>query len=181
MQRDIRTTLLWQFDIAWRLALLHLNRLTTAECLWRPASKGPHVRQDAEGHWRADWPEEQGYELGPPSIAWITWHMGFWWSMLLDHSFGSRSLSRENVHWPGSADATRDWIQRLADEWQSHLNSQALDLDSPERTRWPFEGRPFRDVVAWANIELIKNAAELGYARFLHAARASVEHVAEPE
>ena len=41
-----------------------------------------------------------------------------------------------------------------------------------ERTRWPFQGRPFGDVVAWANVELTKNAAEIGYARFLYAVRA---------
>jgi len=28
------------------------------------------------------------------------------------------------------------------------------------------------DVVAWVNVELTKNAAEIGYARFLHAVRA---------
>jgi len=32
--------------------------------------------------------------------------------------------------------------------------------------------RPFGDVLAWANVELTKNAAELGYARFLHAVSA---------
>jgi DinB superfamily len=170
---EIRATLPWQFDVAWRLALFHLDGLTTAECLWRPAPKGPHVRQDADGRWRADWPEQQSYDLGPPSIAWITWHIGYWWSMVLDHSFGKGSLARENVRWPGSAEATRDWIQQLANEWLGHLKSGSLDLESAERTRWPFQGRPFRDVVAWANIELMKNAAELGYARFLYAVRSA--------
>ena len=42
-------------------------------------------------------------------------------------------------------------------------------LRSSEHTRWPFEGRPFGDVVAWANLELMKSAAEIGYARFLYA------------
>ncbi|WP_317987833.1 hypothetical protein [Hyalangium gracile] len=42
----------------------------------------------------------------------------------------------------------------------------------PQRTRWPFQDRPFGDVVAWANMELTKNASELGYARFLYAVRA---------
>lgn len=41
----------------------------------------------------------------------------------------------------------------------------------PANTRWPFKDRPFADVVAWLNIELAKNAAEIGYARFLYAAR----------
>ena len=32
-------------------------------------------------------------------------------------------------------------------------------------------GPTFGDVVAWVNIELMKNAAEIGYARFLYAVR----------
>jgi len=43
------------------------------------------------------------------------------------------------------------------------------DLRSSLRTRFPFRDRPFGDVVAWANVELAKNAAEIGYARFLYA------------
>jgi hypothetical protein len=42
-------------------------------------------------------------------------------------------------------------------------------LLSSLRTRFPFRDRPFGDVVAWANVELAKNAAEIGYARFLYA------------
>lgn len=45
------------------------------------------------------------------------------------------------------------------------------DLLSPARTKWPFQDRPFADVVAWVNIELTKNVSELGYARFLYATR----------
>ena len=47
------------------------------------------------------------------------------------------------------------------------------DLQSTERPRWPFCDRPFGDVVAWVNVELTKNAAEIGYARFLYAVNAS--------
>ena len=46
--------------------------------------------------------------------------------MVLDYSFGTGQLARDDVTWPG-------------------------------------------DVVAWVNMELMKNAAEIGYARFLHA------------
>lgn len=38
-------------------------------------------------------------------------------------------------------------------------------------TQYHLEGltteRPFGDIVAWVNLELMKNAAELGYARFV--------------
>jgi hypothetical protein len=162
-----------QFDTAWKLTSYHLDGLTTAECLWRPAREGLHVVQCPDGRWRADWPDREGYDLGPPSIAWLTWHLGFWWSMALDHSFGDGTLSREQVMWPGTADGVRTWIGRLQEEWRVALEQIADDdLRSPQRTRWPFRDRPFGDVVAWANVELTKNAAEIGYARFLYAVSA---------
>jgi hypothetical protein len=83
-----------QFETAGKLASLHLDGLTTAECLWRPAPRGLHVRPGPDGRWLADWPDREGYDVGPPSVAWLTWHVGFWWSMVLDHSFGDGALAR---------------------------------------------------------------------------------------
>lgn len=163
-----------QFETAWKLAHFHLQGLGTEECLWRPAHSGLHVHQLPNGAWRADWPDHEGYDVGPPSIAWLTWHIGFWWSMVLNHSFGDGTLSREDVTWPGSADAVREWLYRLQAEWREALEHVTdKDLRSIERTRWPFQNRPFGDVVAWVNVELAKNAAEIGYARFLYAVRAT--------
>lgn len=172
MADESRGYLIRQLETAWMLTSYHLDGLTTEECLWRPAHAGLHVHQSPDGSWRADWPEHEGYDLGPPSIAWVTWHLGFWWSMVLDHSFGDGTLSREAVTWPGSADGVREWLGRLQQEWRERLEQAGDDdLRSAERTRWPFQDRPFGDVVAWANVELTKNAAELGYARFLYAVR----------
>ena len=172
MHDDAPNYLLRQFDTAWKLTSFHLDGLTTAECLWRPANAGLHVHPSSDGTWRADWPTHERYDLGPPSIAWITWHLCFWWSMVLDHSFGSATLTREKVAWPGTADAVRAEVGRLEGSWRSALElGTAADLQSAERTRWPFRDRPFGDVVAWVNVELTKNAAEIGYARFLYAVR----------
>ncbi len=171
MRCELRDTLLRQFDVAWALTEYHLDGLESEECLWRPASKGLHV-QLRDGAWVADWPETEGYELGPSSIAWITWHMLFWWSSVIDYSFGAATLTRADVIWPGSAAAVKARIVELQVEWRRQL--QLLDDDelrSPQRTRWPFQDKPFADVVAWLNIELTKNAAELGYARFSYGAR----------
>lgn len=164
--------LLGQFDTAWSLARYHLEGLSTEECLWRPAARGLHVRPAADGRWIADWPDHEGYDLGPPSIAWVTWHMGFWWSMVLDHSFGEATLSREAVAWPGSADGVRVWLGGMEAQWRAAITPLGDDdLRSSARCRWPFRGRPFGDVIAWATLELTKNAAEVGYARFLYAVR----------
>lgn len=165
--------LLGQFDVAWNLTWLHLQSLTTEECLWRPASRGLHVHPSAEGEWRADWPASEGYDIGPPSIAWITWHMVYWWSMALDHSFGARRLSRDEVRWPGDADSVRARLTSLHDQWRARVEALTeADMRSAEHTAWPYVDRPFGDVVAWLTVELTKNAAEIGYARFLYAVRA---------
>lgn len=160
-----------QFNTAWQLTGLHLAGLDTYECLWRPAAQGLHVQRGADGTWRADWPDHERYDLGPPSIAWITWHIGFWWSTVIDQSFAAGKLTREAVTWPGTADGVREWLGRLHDDWLAALDKLTdEDFASTQRTRWPFRERPFGDVVAWVNIELMKNAAEIGYARFLYAA-----------
>jgi DinB family protein len=162
--------LIRQHATAWKLAAYHLDGLTTEECLWRPAPLGLHVHQQEDGRWSADWPEHEGYDLGPPSIAWLTWHIGFWWSMVLDHSFGDGRLSRGEILWPGNADEVRAWLGNLQQNWRAKVEPlTAEQLRSTERTRWPFRDRPFGDVLAWVNVELTKNAAEIGYVRFIHA------------
>lgn len=161
-----------QFETAWKLTSVHLAGLATDECLWRPSDRGLHVHKGTDGVWRADWPDHESYDIGPPSIAWITWHIGFWWSMVIDHSFGDGSLCRENVAWPGNADAVRLRLDFLREQWIGRVAQQSdADLRSPLQTRWPFQDRPFGDLIAWVNIELTKNAAEIGYVRFLYAQR----------
>jgi hypothetical protein len=92
--------------------------------------------------------------------------------MVLNYSFGDGTLSREQVMWAGSADAVREELDRLQSAWRSAVKQLTDDdLNSVERTRWPFQDRPFADVLAWVNVELTKNAAEIGYARFLNAVR----------
>lgn len=160
-----------QLGIAWQLLQYHLTDLTDDECLWRPAEAGLHViRRD--GVWAAEWPETESYGAGPPSIAWLTWHIGFWWSSALNHSFGDATLGRADVPWPGSAARTVAWLEGLHDQWTAALAALPdAAFASAEHTRWPFADRPFADLVAWLNLELMKNASEIGYARFLYAVR----------
>lgn len=165
-----------QFDTAWKLLGYHLETLSTEECLWRPAARGLHVQRGEDGTWRADWPEHEGYGLGPSSIGWLGWHLLFWWNMVRDHSFGEGQLTREQIVWPGSAEALRAQLRALHDDWRAQL--LVLDdeaLAASERTRWPMRERPFGDVVAWATLELTKSAAEIGYVRFLYTQRPSHE------
>ncbi|MGE0441642.1 MAG: DinB family protein [Gemmatimonadales bacterium] len=164
---QLKPTLLRQLDIAWSFARYHLDGLTTEACLWRPGARGLHVHHRGDGTWTADWPDRESYDIGPPSAAWTTWHIGFWWSMTLDHSFGTGTLTREQVLWPGTADGVRKWLGGLHDEWQRQ--AEALDSAAWGRTelvRWPFTERSFADLAAWVNLELMKNAAEIGATLF---------------
>ncbi len=166
---SLRDTLNFQFDISWKMMEIHLNSLVDdEELLWRPTTRGLHV-VNRLGVWYADWPDTETYDIGPPSIAWLTWHIIFWWSMVFDYSFGSGILNQENIHWPGNTAAVKEKIAQLHDEWKTMLTTLSdEELLSCERTKWPFEDKPFYKLAAWLNLELMKNAAEIGYCRFLY-------------
>ena len=165
-------SLLKQFDISWQLLSYHLNNLTTKECLWQPANKGLFVTKSDNNIWIADFPESESYDIGPPNIAWITWHIDYWWSMVLNHSFGDSSLNKDSVTWKGSADEVQKRLEHLKEEWLTAISNMSdTDITTTEYSRWPISDCPFSDIIAWLNVELMKNAAELGYARFLYANR----------
>lgn len=165
----IRSTLDFQFQIAWQMLDLHLTGLQDEEFHWRPAAKGLHVYRDS-GIWLAEWPESEEYGIGPPSISWLTWHITYWWSMVLNHSFGSGTLVREDIHSMGNIQETRDQIHELSCEWKREISALTDDVFlSTERTLWPFTDKPFHELAAWLNLEMMKNAAEIGYCRFLYA------------
>lgn len=168
---DLRNLINFQFDISWQLLEYHLNGLDNEECLWKPQDRGLHVNYK-DGKWCADWPESESYDLGLPSIAWLTWHIIFWWSMTMDYSFRNGTLTKEDVQWPGSITAVKERINNLRDEWkESVAGMSGRELLRSNRTHWPLENRPFYEVAAWLNLELMKNASEIGYCRFLYASQ----------
>ena len=168
---NIRNAIKSQFSISWSLLEYHLNGLDDDECLWKPCSKGIYVKNRPEG-WITDWPKSEGYEVGPPNIAWLSWHIIFWWSMVFDYSFGKGTLKREDVLWPGTMNSAKKTIFQFRQDWLDKLDTlhdeEFIDL---ERTKWPFENKPFYELAAWLNLELMKNASEIGYCRFLYANR----------
>jgi hypothetical protein len=70
--------------------------------------------------------------------------------------------AREAILWPGSADNTRTELGRLAREWQEMLgDADDSDLERPTDYPWP-DPRPLHRLLGWANLELMKNVAEIG-------------------
>ena len=163
-------TLRWQFGLTWKLAGVHVPALTDESCLWEPAPGCWNVRQSADGRWRPDWADAEPDPPPPTTIAWLTWHLIWWWSGLLAALRGETSAAHDEVDWPGSADAVVRRLEALSTEWSDVLSRlDDGDLERPLAYPWR-EPRPLRLALAWANGELMKNVAEIGYVRLLFAA-----------
>lgn len=160
-------TLKWQFGLAWRLAGYHLPALTDAACLWEPSPRCWTVHLSADGYWRPDWVVPEPDPAPATSIGWLTWHLIWWWSGALRAIREEQPVPREDVFWPGSADAVRLQLETLSRDWSAMLETLADDdLEKPFAHPWT-EPRPFRVALAWANAELMKNVAEIGAMRHL--------------
>ncbi|NWG52905.1 MAG: DinB family protein [Hydrogenophilaceae bacterium] len=160
-----------QFELTWRLAVEHLPALTDAMCLWRPAPGAWTVRQGDDGAWRPDWADAEPSPAPPVTIAWLTWHMDWWWSGLISAVRNEPQRPRECVHWPGSAALVIARLDALAADWKRELDRLAEpDLESPLAYPWPAP-RPLGDALAWTNVELTKNVAEIGMLRHIYQAQ----------
>jgi DinB family protein len=150
----------WQFDLTWSLFEFHLERLEPDDFLWEPAKLVWTVRDGVP-----DWDEAELDPIPVPTLAWVTWHIGWWWSVTLDHVTGRPPRERTDIRWPGPEE-TVAWLRGLRDEWVEVLGT--LDPDAPSTLPWQSE--TVGHVVAWLNAELMKNVTEIGQLRLLRAA-----------
>ncbi|WKZ23858.1 MAG: DinB family protein [Candidatus Dojkabacteria bacterium] len=160
-------TLSWQYSLTWRLAEYTLQDLTDEECLWEPTKNSWNVRKDAEGRWVPDWIVPEPVPIPTTSIAWVTWHIMWWWSSASAVLRGDQKLEHNEVFWPGSASRIAEVLQQLNTEWLSQLEKMTEEkLDTLVAHPWS-EPRPLRIMIAWVNSELMKNVSEIGYVRHL--------------
>jgi hypothetical protein len=162
----------WQFDLTWALFGYHLERLEPDDFLAEPAPLSWNVRPAADGSWVADWADVEPDPVPVPTIAWLTWHIGWWWSTALDHVHGRTPRDRTEVTWPGDGAAAVDWLRGLHGQWTTVLDGlDDADLDAP--ASYPVPDDPTYTVahlLAWVNAELMKNVAEIGRSRLVRAA-----------
>ncbi|WP_087684260.1 DinB family protein [Streptomyces malaysiensis] len=162
----------WQFDLTWSLFEYHLERLEPGDFLWEPAAHCWTVRRAADGSWVPDWAETEPDPVPVPTIGWLSWHIGWWWSVTLDHAEGREPRERTEVGWPGDGKAAIEWLRALRTQWTAvldRLTEEDLDGIAP----FPWDRDPEHTVahmVAWVNAELMKNATEIGQLRLLRAA-----------
>lgn len=135
----------WQFDLTWSLFEFHLAEVKPEDFLWEPSTLCWTVRQDGNGAWIPDWADTEPDPIPVPTIAWLTWHIGWWWSVTLD------------------------WLRELRTDWLAVFERLTdADLDAPSAYPWGKEAElTFAHTVAWVNSELMKNASEIGQLRLL--------------
>jgi hypothetical protein len=163
-----------QFDLTWSLLEYHLDRLEGEDFLWEPAALCWTVRPTADGSWVPDWEDTEPEPIPVPTIGWITWHIGWWWTVTIDHARGRYPRDRTEISWPGDGEKTIAWLRYLRTEWSAVLDGFS-DADLDKTAPFPWTNEPERtvaDMVAWVNVELTKNTAEIGQLRLLRAARA---------
>ncbi|PRC41968.1 DinB family protein [Mycobacterium sp. ITM-2017-0098] len=162
-----------QFDLAWALTDLHLAELGEVDMFWEPAAVCWTVRRDDAGQWRADFADVEPDPVPVPTIAWLTWHIDFWWSAAIDAVAGRVPRGAADVTWAGSGSAAVARLRDLADEWRKLLATMSsVTLAEPVAFPWGAEdGRTVADTVLWVTVELTKNSAEIGQLRLLRAAR----------
>lgn len=160
------------FELTWALAEVHLDPLTDDDAHFAPAELIWTVHRGPDDHWRPDWADTEPDPIPVPTIAWLTWHIDWWWSSALAHVRGREPAPRDQVHWAGSAAAAVARLRELHATWTEWLGTDEVDLETPSAYPWPAEaGLTVAHTAAWVNAELMKNVAEIGQLRLLRAAR----------
>nr|WP_173133647.1 DinB family protein [Kibdelosporangium persicum] len=151
----------WQFDLTWSLLELHLAELTAADFRWEPSGCTWAVRDGVP-----DWADTEPDPIPVPTIGWITWHIGWWWSVTLDHAQVRSPRDRTEIGWPGDGEPAVQWLRDLREEWITVLG----DIDLTAQASFPWQDDPTMTVAhmaGWVNSELMKNVAEIGQLRLL--------------
>ncbi|MEV5310804.1 DinB family protein [Streptomyces sp. NPDC052610] len=162
-----------QFDLTWALFEYHLERLAPEDFLWEPAPGSWTVRPTADGTWLPDWSDTEPDPVPVPTIGWLTWHIGWWWTVAQDHLQGRPPRDRPAVTWPGDGTAAVAWLRDLRTAWLTALDDLApASLTATAPFPWPSDPRyTVADMIGWVNAELMKNVAEIGQLRLLRARR----------
>lgn len=190
--------LLDQLDAAWemleaRLTGRHpwtddpksgITTMTDDEYLWEPVPDCWSVRPRGEARGpnpvgKGDWLLEGGYpEPQPPpftTIAWRMCHICVSPLMRHDYTFGTHSLTLNDVTWPVTAQGAFEFVREIHFRWRSALAGvSSRDLDTIGFSQNPDgldRGVRFVDLVVWTNLEFAHHAAEIACLRDLYRAQ----------
>lgn len=120
---DRRLLLQRQLRIMWRFAEeFVLGKIDQQLALWEPSTNVCTIHPK-DGRWVADWPDEDRTPLPEATIAWLLWHIEWWWADTILRVNGRTPLAPEEHSWSGgtrrSAALKQQWDTVLAEVWGS--------------------------------------------------------------
>ncbi|MFK5691394.1 DinB family protein [Ornithinimicrobium sp. LYQ92] len=159
---DRRLLLQRQLSIMWSFAEeFVLGEIDEELALWEPSTNVCTVHRRQDG-WVADWPDEDNPPLPEVTIAWLLWHIEWWWSDTISRVTDGTPIAPEDHRWSGGtagiATAKQQWDTLLA----------ATDLDDPVDWLMP-DPQPLWFVASWVNVELTKNLTEINQVKMRRA------------
>lgn len=158
---DVKQVLQKQLSISWALLDYHMQQWRDDDLFWTSTSSHWTMHQ-VDGTWVPDWAEAEPIPVPAPTIAWLTWHIGWWWTTALAHLEQADVPARETIAWPGTCASITQWLGSVHGAWRAALSATDR-LDDESVFPWPAgSGHTVADLCAWVNIELMKNAAEIG-------------------
>lgn len=194
---DRLTILLQQLDFAWEMLDARLSErrpfateigeaaltLTNEEHFWEPVAGCWSLRPGGEadgsaGAGKGEWILEGQYpEPQPPqftTIAWRMCHVARGMILRYDYTFGTHSLTIDDVAWPSTAADGMRFLQEHHRRWRDAVAQvTSEELDQIGRSQYPY-GRDrhvrFVDLIAWTNLDFAHHAAEIACLRDLYRA-----------
>ena len=140
--------LLWQLGVASSLFDVVIAGLSEDEALRPPVTGAWSVRRGEDDVWRADWADDEPVPAPPTTVAWLLWHIGWWWSDVTGRAFGEgrrgerggpvlNVARRSLLAADGSAvQPCRGLGQRRAPEERCRDRSDAAHLERPVRSSY---------------------------------------------
>ena len=151
-----------QLEIMWRFATdFVVDQVDLELGLWEPSTNVCTVRRVA-GEWVADWPDEDNGPLPDATIAWLLWHIEWWWNDTIARIQGRPGLSPSDHSWSGGTAG----IVTAKQAWDGVFTT--ADLDALVDWHMP-QPQPVWFIAGWVNVELTKNLAEINQLKSLRA------------
>lgn len=151
-----------QFEVIWKLSQRILPKLTNDDYFWEPVLGSWSMRKNPKRGWKVDITIPEPEPAPTTTIAWLTWHIQWWWSSFFAVYDKNKPIEISEVVWPGNASEMNTMLDELHGRHETLLasmNEAALS----EMFEFPWqEPRQFRFALGWVNIELMKNVAEIG-------------------
>ncbi|WP_017612908.1 DinB family protein [Nocardiopsis salina] len=167
--------ILAQGEFYWDFSLWpRLEGLTDAEFYWEPAPGAWNVRRLPDGRHA---PDSGVPEPEPPPVTTIAWRLGHIVVDVLETRinwhFGDRTLSRDTIDWPGTADEAKQRLRMAFRTWFDHMHELGEeDFGAPvggaEAAQWA--DMPMVVLVLHLQREIIHHGAEVALLRDLYGA-----------